>query len=234
VGTGDEDVAAVFLQVELRPRQNRGRARIVREAAERNVVHPVVAAVRPVRRDGFALRGHVAGVGADFDAPEIADVRFLALEKAQIDRVILTREPGQFAEIVVLLEITQRGTVFRQVAGGNERIGEVDRGTRVLRARGFVVGEEMQDRRDDRPAEMDAVLPALEVRPGVGAVEKRLPEPFFRNVGGVGAAMEFIAARARHGVDDRRAGLLVLGLEVLRLDLEFLDRRLRERVALRE
>src|SRR5690606_28765742 len=84
----------------------------------------------------------------------------------------------------------------------------------------------------DRPAEGGAVLLGDLGRPlALLLLDRTRCAPVVRGTVPEEAALELIAARARHRGHRRAADLVVLGLVVGGDDLVFADRRLRERVA---
>ena len=179
--------------------------------------------------EGLGLAIVAGGAAGGVLAAGAADVLFRLVFRAEFQPLTVVDLPRQLAEEDVLLI----GRGHRAQVGGEEvvvfRAVQEGLGDAIL-VLALIGAEEVQAILDDRPAQAGAVLQTAH-RGLFGAATTRdlvLRHPVGVLVEDEGVAVELVGARPRHGGDDGRTGLFILGLEVLADDAELLHRALRE------
>ena len=207
------------------------------EEIDRRFVEQSVTAISVAELGGVNVVVDLGSLRPRRGAAEIAQVGFLANAATQFDLLVFGRLQCQLAEAELLAERAD------EAAGIDLRVEVDEVGLRPGAARidgadavldvGFVGAEEEQLVADDRPAQCGAVLIALErlFRVIVLLLEKVALDHFLVLVAAEDFAMKVVGARLGNGGDDRRPGILELGLEVGTQHAEFLDRELREGIA---
>ena len=207
------------------------------EEIDRRFVEQPVAAIGVAQLGGVDVVVDLGSLRPRRGAAEVAQVGFLADAAAQLELLVFGHLQRQLAEAQLLAERADiaAGIDLRveiDEVGLRPRAARIDGADAVLGV-GFVGAEEEQLVADDRPAKCDAVLVALErlFRIVVLLLEKVALDHLFVLVADERLAVEVVGARFGDGGDDRRPGVLELGLEVGTQHAEFLDRELREGIA---
>ena len=198
---------------------------VVLKIIDRNLVQEAVTVVLVPDIQRACIGIDLVGARIGIRAAEIADVRLVAIGHADVEALAIINRPGQLAEEQILLERSgETAGVGTEQAGIGGTIQDDGIGSGLVLA--LIGSEEMQPVLDDRTAHRQAILHPLQIRPGIAPIPRETVL-----VGDEGIAAELIGPRAGHRRDDRGRSLLVLRLEILADDPEFLNARLGEGVA---